>query len=137
MLLLKSFSPTCCHNMPKEEKIVVVAGHFDPISLLHVTHIRKAREKGDWLIVGIYSDYYIKTYLKRLINEPYEVRRNRMLSFKFVDEIFTFNDEDGTAINLLKLVQLVYPGSQIFFITSNKDTLPEIQVPGIKFLNIA
>jgi bifunctional ADP-heptose synthase (sugar kinase/adenylyltransferase) len=125
-------------NILKPDRIIVMVGAFNPLSLTDVMQIRRAKTQGDWIIIGVNSDFYIKEYLKQEIKEIYEVRRNRMKAIKSVDEVFTFNDTDGTAIHLLSLVQIIYPGAEIFFVTSDEGVtvIPETAVKGVRFLNV-
>jgi bifunctional ADP-heptose synthase (sugar kinase/adenylyltransferase) len=45
--------------MKKREKIIVVCGGFDPLSIEDLYFLRACKRKGDWLIVGVHSDGYI------------------------------------------------------------------------------
>ena len=139
ILLLKGVFLQCYHDMAhKTERIIVLTGTFDPMNLSDVMHIRKAKDQGDWLIVGVHSDLYIKEYKKRNPNESYDLRRNKVSNLKSVDEVFNFIDTDGNAIHLLSLVQICYPGAEIFFVTQDQGitTIPETSVKGVKFLNV-
>jgi cytidyltransferase-like protein len=121
----------------KRDKIIVTIGEFDPIESEDIAFFKKAKLKGDWLIVGVHSDNYLKKYEKSL-NKNYESRRSLITELKCVDEVFSYDDIDGTACQLLKIVQIVYPNSEIFFVTKNsdKETLPESKIKGIKFLTL-
>jgi cytidyltransferase-like protein len=121
----------------KRDKIIVTIGEFDPVESEDVLFFKKARLKGDWLIVGVHSDNYLKKYEKNL-NKSYESRRSLIKELKCVDEVFTYDDIDGTACQLLKIVQMTYPNSEIYFVTKNndKDELPESKIKGIKFLTL-
>jgi bifunctional ADP-heptose synthase (sugar kinase/adenylyltransferase) len=124
--------------MKKSEKIIVITGTFNPMNLDEVIQIKRAKVQGDWVIVGVHSDRYIKTFLEQQLKETYETRRAKILALKSVDEVFSFDDSDGTAINLLSKVKMAYPGAEIFFVTADEGTttIPEIAVKGIKFLNV-
>jgi len=121
----------------KRDKIIVTIGEFDPIESEDIAFFKKAKLKGDWLIVGVHSDNYLKKYEKSL-NKNYESRRRLVTELKCVDEVFSYDDIDGTACQLLRIVQIVYPNSEIFFVTKNsdKETLPESKIKGIKFLTL-
>jgi hypothetical protein len=61
-------------------------------------------------------------------------RREVVESFPFVDEVFTFNDFDGTCCNLLKLIKLCYPVSNITYVSEmNMQNMPESRIRGITF----
>lgn len=119
----------------RKEKIVVTIGAFDPIELSDIEFLKRARRKGDWLIVGVHSDIYLSKYEKGFI-QNYNSRSEIVKELKCVDEVFMYNDSDGTACQLLKIVQMCYPYSDIFFISKSgdKETSPEGKMKGIKFL---
>jgi cytidyltransferase-like protein len=115
------------------EKIIVTTGIFDPVTLKELHFLQKCRRKGDWLIVGLYSD--INLHMKTgILNQNYDVRREIVENLKCVDEVFRFNDGDGTVCNLLRLVKFCYPLSEITYITdSDMHNMPETKIKGINF----
>jgi cytidyltransferase-like protein len=121
----------------KREKIIVTIGAFDPVELSDLNFLKRAKSKGDWLIVGVHSDIYLTKYEKSFI-QNYNSRSEIVRELKCVDEVFMYNDSDGTACQLLKIVQMCYPYSDIFFVSKNgdKETSPEGKMKGIKFLTM-
>lgn len=119
----------------KKDKIIVTIGTFDPVELSDINFLKRAKEKGDWLIVGVHSDIYLSKYEKGFI-QNYNSRSEIVKELKCVDEVFSYNDSDGTACQLLKLVQICYPYAEIIFVSKNidKETSPEGKMKGIKFL---
>ena len=119
--------------MREKEKIIVTCGTFDPLSIEELKLLRKCKDKGDWLIVGIHSDWWMMWSEGGFVHN-YESRREIVKSIKYVDEIFTFNDSDGTVCQLLKLVKICYPHADITYIT-NEDmhNMPETKIKGINF----
>lgn len=119
--------------MKKREKIIITCGEFDPLSIDDVEFLKRCKSKGDWLIVGIHTDWWLK-WCRGGINANYTVRRNMIEQLKIVDEILTFSDMDGTVCQLLKIVKICYPGADITYI-SNTDmkNMPETKITGIKF----
>lgn len=116
-----------------KDRIIVTTGFFDPITPTEFQFLQKCREKGDWLIVGLYSDIILfkKT---GVLNFKYDDRREVIQNLKCVDEVFTFADVDGTVCNLLKLVKLCYPMAEITYITdSDMHNMPETKIKGINF----
>ena len=66
--------------------------------------------------------------------QNYDTRREIIKSLKYVDEVFTFNDSDGTSCNLLKSVKLFYPQADITFISKyDMHNTPETKIRGITF----
>ena len=121
--------------MPKEhkEKIIVISGAFNPLTTGDLVFLRGAKKLGDWLIVGLHSDEYCKRNY-RTLHRPMRDRANALLAHQYVDEVFRFNDEDNTACYLLRQIKLIYPYSDIIFISrkSKKDTL-ETKISGVRF----
>jgi cytidyltransferase-like protein len=119
--------------MYEKEKIIITTGTFDIISREEINFLKKCKQKGDWLVVGLHTDAYIGKRLFQVM-QPYETRREIVQSLKFVDEVFTFNDSDGTVCQLLKIIKICYPGAAITFL-SQKDleNAPEKRIRGINF----
>jgi glycerol-3-phosphate cytidylyltransferase-like family protein len=119
--------------MTQKESIIVVSGEFDPISYEEFKLLKICKSKCDLLIVGIHSDAFMQLRHGGSKNN-HEQRKEVISSFPFVDETFTFNDIDGTSCNLLKLVKLCYPMSNITFVSKNDTTnSPESRIRGITF----
>lgn len=119
--------------MTVKESIFVVSGEFDPITYNEFKLLKTCKSKCDLLMVGIHSDAYMKLRYGGSKN-TYEQRKEVVKSFPFVDEVFAFNDMDGTSCNLLKLIKMCYPQSIITYV-SEKDmhNMPESRIRGITF----
>jgi glycerol-3-phosphate cytidylyltransferase-like family protein len=119
--------------MTKKENIIVVSGEFDPISYNEFKLLKTCKSKCDLLMVGVHSDAFMQLRYGTSKNS-HEQRKEIISSFPFVDETFSFNDIDGTSCNLLKLIKLCYPLSNIIFV-SQTDTpnMPEHRIRGITF----
>ena len=115
------------------ERIIVTCGEFDPLSNEELKFLKKCRRKGDWLIVGVHSDWWMM-YARGGFMQSYETRREIMSNIKCVDEILTFNDSDGTVCQLLKIVKIVYPHAEIVYISDeDMHNMPESKIKGITF----
>jgi len=117
-------------------KIVVVSGGFDPIHSGHIKLIKEARLLGDQLIVGINSDEWLARKKGRAFM-PWQERLCVLNNLSSVDEVYTFDDEDGTAGHLLEQVRAHYPDSQIIFANGGdrtQDNIPEMSVAGVEFV---
>ena len=81
------------------EKIVVIAGNYDILTVEDIEFIKKCKSKGDWLIVGLHSDIMVHLTSHTLYN-TYENRQEILQSLKYVDEVFKFNeDRKSTRLN--------------------------------------
>ena len=55
-------------------------------------------------------------------------------SLKYVDEVMTFNDSDGTVCQLLKIAKICYPNADITYISQeDMHNMPETKIRGITF----
>ena len=89
----------------KEKKIVFTNGVFDLLHLGHIDYLSKAKDLGNFLVVGVNSDASAKR-LGKGENRPIkdEVSRTTiMAALRFVDMVIIF-DED-TPYEIIKLVQ--------------------------------
>jgi hypothetical protein len=119
--------------MIERDNIIVTSGAFDPLSLEELHFLQKCKEKGDWLIVGIHTDWWMN-WAYGGFTQSYQTRREILLNIKCVDEIFTFNDTDGTIHQLLKLTKICYPDAKITYMsTSGLNNIPETKFKGIFF----
>jgi glycerol-3-phosphate cytidylyltransferase-like family protein len=122
--------------MNKKEKIIVTCGEFDPFTSTDLSFLKKCKSKGDWLIVGIHTDWWMQ-WCKGEINQRYGERREIVSSVKHVDEVMTFSDMDGTVCQLLKIVKIVYPDTDITYISNiDMNNMPETKIRGINFETI-
>lgn len=122
--------------MRKQEKIIVVSGKFDPLTNHELSFLQKCKNRGDWLVVGIHSDWYLSWSDGGFV-QNYDSRRNIIKALKMVDEIFSFNDSDGTVCQLLKLVKICYPDADITYISEDDMfNMPETKIRGINFQTI-
>ena len=88
-------------------KIVVVSGGFDPIHSGHIRLFNSARTYGDYLIVGLNSDAWLQRKKGRAFM-PFGESVSIGMNLKAVDEVMRFNDDDGSANDLLKQVKEKY-----------------------------
>ena len=119
--------------MTKKENIIVLSGEFDPPSYNEFKLLKKCKSMCDWLAVGVHSDYYMKL-LRNGYKNTFDQRKEVVESFPFVDEVFSYNDKDGTSCNLLKLIKICYPASNIIYVSeTNMQNMPEARIRGITF----
>lgn len=85
----------------KSKKIIFTNGCFDILHTGHIEYLKKSRQLGDLLVIGLNSDNSIKKLKGK--NRPINKQEDRVKileSFSFVDYIIIFNEE--TPYNLIK-----------------------------------
>lgn len=91
-------------------KVVVTIGTWDLLHIGHVRYLRKARSKGDVLVVGVDSDRTVKKYkgdLRPIV--PY-IERSEMLSYQTcVDLVTPIDDVDSKGNWQYKLIKRIKP----------------------------
>ncbi len=89
----------------RQKNIVFTNGVFDLLHLGHIDYLSKAKDLGDFLIVGVNSDKSARTLGKgptRPIND--EISRSTIIaSLRFVDMVIIF--DDNTPYEVIKTVQ--------------------------------
>lgn len=68
-----------------EKKVVLVGGCFDLFHYGHLTFLEKAKRKGDFLIVALESDEFIKRHKGRTPIHNQKQRAEILASIKYVD----------------------------------------------------
>jgi D-beta-D-heptose 7-phosphate kinase/D-beta-D-heptose 1-phosphate adenosyltransferase len=118
------------------KNIVVISGGFDPIHSGHIAYFTAAKSLGDQLIVGINSDEWL-VRKKGKAFMPIHERQSVVQSIKYVDFVVRFNDDDDSAIMLLKIVKQKWPNDKIIFANGgdrNESNNREISVEGVEFV---
>ena len=78
------------------KKIVLITGGFDPLHSGHIAYFKAAKTLGDMLIVGLNSDEWLERKKGRAFM-PWNERLCVVNNLSMVDEVYTFDDEDGSA----------------------------------------
>ena len=84
--------------MDDMKKIVgYTTGVFDMFHIGHLNILRKAKEKCDYLIVGVSTDELCSSYKGKLPIIPFEERKAIVEAIKYVDEVRPQEDRDKFA----------------------------------------
>ena len=83
------------------KKKIMVSGGFDPP---HVGHVRMFQDAADWgdVIVAINSDEWLMRK-KGYVFMPWEERAEIIRELQSVDQVVSFNDNDDTASQAIKV----------------------------------
>jgi len=117
------------------KKVVLVSGGFDPLHSGHIAHFEAAKKLGDILVVGVNSDSWLERKKGRSFMSI-EERTTIIQSLRIVDHAILFNDNDDSAIEAIKNVQMLYPSDEIIFANGGDRTannIPEMSVKNVEF----
>ena len=118
------------------KKISVISGGFDPLHSGHISYLKDSREAGDFLIVLLNSDEWLKKKKGKYFL-TFKERKIILENIKFVDLVLAFEDDDiGSCINGLKKVLKKYPKNEIIFCNGGdrtKTNIPEMTLKEITF----
>jgi cytidyltransferase-like protein len=112
------------------KKIVLCTGGFDPIHSGHINYLKSAKQLGDMLIVGLNSDEWLERKKGRAFM-PWNERLCVVNNLAMVDEVYTFDDEDGSARHFIQQVRAHYPDAELIFANGGDRTaknIPEMDV---------
>jgi len=110
--------------------IVLVTGGFDPLHSGHIAYFKAAKTLGDYLIVGLNSDEWLKRKKGQAFMDQYE-RCCIIESLKVVDKVVCYPDADGSSKNTITGVRAMYPDAKIIFANGGdrtKENIPEMDI---------
>lgn len=111
-------------------KLVICTGGFDPIHSGHIRYLQRAKALGSRLYVGVNSDEWL-TRKKGKPFMPLDERLKIVQALGVVDYSVKFNDDDGSAKNMIKMVRNMNPNDTIIFANGGdrtKDNIPEMDI---------
>jgi len=117
-------------------KIVMATGGFDPVHSGHIAYFKAAKSLGDILIVGLNSDEWLERKKGRAFM-PWNERLCIVNNLAMVDEVYTFDDEDGSARHFIQQVRAHYPTATLIFANGGdrtKDNIPEMVFDDVEFV---
>ena len=111
-------------------KIVLITGGFDPLHSGHIAYFKAAKTLGDLLIVGLNSDDWL-VRKKGAAFMPWNERLCVINNLSMVNEVYTFDDDDGSAKHFIQQARAHYPDAELIFANGGdrtKDNIPEMDV---------
>ena len=111
-------------------KIVLITGGFDPLHSGHIAYFKAAKTLGDTLIVGLNSDDWL-VRKKGAAFMPWNERLCIINNLSMIDEVYTFDDDNGSAKHFIQQVRAHYPDAKLIFANGGdrtKDNIPEMDV---------
>jgi len=120
--------------MSDTKAIHVLSGGFDPLHVGHLRMIKAAHalqdhcRYGSQLIIGLNSDDWLRR--KKGANFINFAHRAELIGgYKEVDEVVSFDDSDGTAKELLRILRARFPADEYNIIFCNGGDRVEGHVP--------
>ena len=83
-------------------KRVMTYGTFDVLHYGHLMHLKKSKELGDYLIVGVSNDEFNEQKKNKKSYYPYEIRKELVSAIKYVDEVFEQKSFEQKKEDILK-----------------------------------
>ena len=114
------------------KNIIILSGGFDPIHKGHVRMFKEASKLGK-VLVGLNSDQWL-IRKKGKFFMSYEERKEILDAIKYIDITQSFNDNDGTACDLIKTVNIEY-GSEFNVFFGNGGDRTNNTTPELEFCN--
>lgn len=117
-------------------KVVLVTGGFDPLHRGHIEYFIAAKKLGDILVVGVNSD----TWLQKKKGQNFmsiDDRTTIIGNLKMVDHCILFDDSDGTAIQAIENVKMMYPNCKVIFANGGDrtpDNIPEMVYNDVEYV---
>jgi len=118
------------------KKVVLISGGMDPLHSGHVNYIKEAKKLGDILVVALNSDGWLSRKKGRSFLN-FNERKCIVENLKAVDFVIGFNDDDGSAIDAIRMVKQSYPGDHIIFANGGdrtKENIPEMVFDDVEFV---
>lgn len=91
------------------KRVVCTIGSWDILHRGHVEYLRKARELGEIVVVGIDSDIAYQRYKKKPSMYPQEDRQVILSALRYVDYVVLVEDVDKNGDWQMEFVRLIKP----------------------------
>ena len=103
---------------------VCVSGYFDPLHVGHIEYMRRAKLKGDMLVVIVNNDKQAELKKGRAFM-PVQERAQILQSLRLVDQVYVSFDEDRT---VCKTLEMVHPDVFCNGGDQNNYSIPEAEI---------
>ena len=117
--------------------LILVSGGFDPIHPGHLEYLREAKSLGQYLIVGLNSDAWLRRKKGKSFM-PWDDRRRILMELPYVDMVYSFDDSDGTADDFIKQIVYRYSDSNKIIFANGGDrvegNVPEFPINNVTFV---
>jgi len=118
--------------MKQMRTVALVTGGFDPLHKGHIAYLEAAYRWGDCLVVGLNSDAWLdRKKGKHLLD--WDDRKAVLDALWMVDDVFAFDDSDGSAKDAIRKCLENFESASIVFCNGGDrtyDNIPELQLEG-------
>lgn len=121
-------------------KIVLCTGGFDPLHSGHIEYFNSAKSLGDYLIVGLNSDEWLKRKKGRSFL-PIHERKNIIENLSMINKVVEFNDDNNNSSDCISQILKEYPQFKIVFVNGgdrDHTNVPEQEIffndPRVEFV---
>ena len=97
------------HHERQGKRVVCTIGSWDILHRGHIEYLKKAKDLGDILVVGIDSDIAYQRYKKKTPMYPQEDRQFILSAVRFIDYIVLLQDVDEKGEWQMELVKSINP----------------------------
>mgnify|MGYP006115361839 CR=1 FL=1 len=94
-------------------KVIIVSGGFDPLHSGHIAYLESAARLGDKLVVALNSDKWLIKKKGRPFMS-FEERSCIIDRLDMVDNVWAFDDSDGSCIVALEQAKNEFPASIVY-----------------------
>ena len=94
------------------KKIIILSGGFDPVHKGHVRMFQAAQAFPAQVAVGLNSN----SWLIRKKGKPFmdwEERKEILMAMSCIDEVYSFNDDDDSACDLIRIISEKYSSDEV------------------------
>lgn len=96
----------------KKYKVGYTSGVFDMFHIGHLNILRRAKERCDYLIVGVSTDSLVECYKNKVPIIPFEQRAAIVGAIKYVDEVIPQSTMDKLEMWKIKKFDVMFHGNE-------------------------
>ena len=111
--------------------IIIVSGGFEILHRGSINLFKACKEHNATVIAGLNSDAWLRRKHNREPFKDFDERRYVLESVKYIDAVYSFDDSDDTACDLIRRIVERFQQTKIYFANGGDrtpDNVPEQKV---------